>query len=142
WRAEHGMGALLSYGGALLVPLIMFGVWQFLVKKRRRRFQRLAPADKSPVRPHADDSEFYRLESQLIRCAPERRPGESPARWLARISDTPACRPLASSLFDAIRLHYRHRFDPLGLDSHERVQLARIVDLCIEQLRTTAHPRR
>jgi hypothetical protein len=142
WRAEHGMGALVSYGGALLVPLIVFGAWRFLVKKRRKRFQRRTPPGKSPVRPHGIDSDFYRLEGQLIRCAPERRPGESPARWLARISDTPVCRPLASTLFEAIRLHYRHRFDPLGLDSHERVKLARMVDLCIEQLRKAAHPRR
>jgi hypothetical protein len=62
------------------------------------------------------DSEFY----ELVRPLPPRDEGETLSAWLARV---------APGRYDeALRLHLRYRFDPLGLSGDER---ARLRALCV-----------
>ena len=56
------------------------------------------------------------------------------ADWLERVVDTPALVELRAPLERLLQLHYRYRFDPLGLDEIEREALRREAKECLEAL--------
>ena len=105
------------------MPLIALLAWRLY---RRRRVATggaaVAPIGAaSPPRPGAD-SAFYLVERRLAQLAFPRTPGESLARWLARVesaSPVVTTAPLPALL----TLHYRYRFDPAGLDAAELADL-------------------
>ena len=53
-----------------------------------------------------------------------RQTGEPLSEWLERALAEPAVATLRPLLLELLRLHYRHRFDPPGLDEAERKALA------------------
>ena len=113
-------GPLEAGAGWALILVVLVGVfvWRLLRGKRAAR------PDKTAVQRRfaGADSEFYRLESALARRAGRREPHESLAAWLARIS--PILDPISfKEMQAALALHYRYRFDPLGLDAAERAAL-------------------
>jgi hypothetical protein len=58
--------------------------------------------------------------------------------WLARALEEPALADLRAPLQELLRLHYRHRFDPLGLNQQERTALNREVKTCLNALSQAA----
>jgi hypothetical protein len=61
------------------------------------------------------------LEKALADAGLERRPEETPQAWLRRLATQgDAAGTSAAPLLD---LHYRHRFDPVGLNSADRAKL-------------------
>lgn len=68
------------------------------------------------------DSEFYALESRLARSVP-RDQAEPLLAWLQRAAVGLAPDERAA-LLRLARLHYRHRFDPAGLDPAARSELS------------------
>jgi hypothetical protein len=106
---------------ALLVAVL---AWRLL---RGRRVAAAPPgAPGARVRRPGEDSEFYGVERTL----PGREPGESQWAWLDRIA--PGLEPgRAARLRDALRLHLRHRFDPVGLAPPERARLAALCEALV-----------
>jgi len=67
------------------------------------------------------DSEFYLIENRLRELGFGRRVGEAPGAWLARINGS-APRD-GVPLEELLKLHYRYRFDPAGLEATDRKAL-------------------
>jgi hypothetical protein len=111
--SQRGELAASDAWWALLGILVAVLAWRLL---RGKRVARAAGASAGAARGFpGGDSEFYELAKAL----PAREPGETLTAWLARV---------APGRFDeALRLHQRYRFDPLGLDATER---ARLRELC------------
>ena len=120
------------------VLIIMTPVFGYLVWRTSQQFQgrrkKLADssAETQTLIRYGLDSELYALEKQLSEQYPPRHSAESFSEWLRRLQPS-----LSSSLYDdtsdtaqpmpvtdILALHYRYRFDPNGLNSVQRQQLA------------------
>jgi hypothetical protein len=79
------------------------------------------------------DSEFYLLEKRLSLSGYGRQPSEPIGRWLRRVLDEspPDLRP---ELQRVVQLHYRYRFDPLGITQPDRESLRAIAVACLERI--------
>jgi len=117
-----------------LVPVIAVLLFQIIFRRRKRKAaaQNKKPADKL-FRPGLD-SEFYQLETKLAARGVPRQTGEALADWLERTLAEPALTDLRAPLREILRLHYRHRFDPHGLNEIGRKLLAPKVRDCLESL--------
>ena len=116
----------------LLIPLVSILVWRLYFKERvaRARGGQAGAAAGTPF--PGRDSMLYALVSELEPLAGVRSAGETLAAWLER-----ACRNLdLGSPSPVVQLHYRYRFDPAGLTERDRTDLARSVQLLLQQLRT------
>jgi hypothetical protein len=80
------------------------------------------------------DSEFYTVERQLAEHSIVRRPNETLTEWLERVAAEPSLAELRDSLQAIVRLHYRYRFDPQGLEDSDRVELRHQTQVCLEKL--------
>jgi transglutaminase-like putative cysteine protease len=129
WRQAH----LQQYIVWALVPVMLVLLYHIIFRRRNRRKNpdgktRLA----TPVIWPGLDSEFYRLENRLAARGLPRQTGEPLADWLERALAEPALAGLRAPLQELLRLHYRHRFDPNGLDEASRAALAQKVRACLE----------
>ncbi|MEI7729630.1 MAG: transglutaminase domain-containing protein [Verrucomicrobiota bacterium] len=119
-KVRWGQSALQQYLSLALIPVVILLAARFLLKKRWRR-------QKSNVLPEAEltrqglDSEFYRVEERLAARGLNLLPGETLSAWLGRVDkNLPPEGHLDAAL---LQLHYRLRFDPVGLSTRERDQL-------------------
>jgi len=106
----------------LALPLIAWLAWRTL---RGRRAEHVA-AMAAPIAERSwpgRDSEFYQIERRMAQMGHARRDAEALTEWLARV----AAPVDASALQQLARLHYRLRFDPMGLPAAERAHLRRQV---------------
>jgi hypothetical protein len=97
----------------LLGVLVGILAWRLL---RGKRVTRGGAGGAAALRDYPGrDSEFY----ELVKALPPREPAETLNAWISRV---------APGRFDeALRLHQRYRFDPLGLSGAER---GRLRELC------------
>jgi protein-glutamine gamma-glutamyltransferase len=87
------------------------------------------------------DSEFYQLERKLIQRGVSREPGEPLSAWLPRAIAEPGLVEIRPSLQQLLLLHYRYRFDPLGLSQSDREALRGEASFCLARLKqATAIP--
>jgi protein-glutamine gamma-glutamyltransferase len=108
------------------VLLVWFG-WRVFSRKRRVRLQN--------SRSHAKkflgvglDSEFYLIEKRLAQTGVPRREGEPLGVWVNRVEAARGHGALIPPLRDIVALHYRYRFDPLGISVSQRLELKCRVD--------------
>ena len=80
------------------------------------------------------DSEFYQLERKLAERGVPREAGEVLSDWLERAVVSAGLAELRAPLLEILKLHYRLRFDPAGLNAADRLVLQREVKACLEQL--------
>jgi hypothetical protein len=66
-----------------------------------------------------------------------RQPSEPLSDWLARALEGEALKDLRVPLQELLRLHYRHRFDPQGLNAQDRETLKREAKACLDRLTQT-----
>lgn len=117
-----------------LAPVLALLLYQILFRSRRRRTGREGKTS-APVRDWPGlDSEFYLLEQKLVRRGLSRAPGEPLSDWLQRAGRDPQLADAQALLQELLRLHYRYRFDPLGLSPEERDSLRRRVTLCLAEV--------
>jgi hypothetical protein len=117
-----------------LVPVLAFMLYRILFRSQRRRHR--------PGRQHSgllaewpgSDSEFYQLEAKLLEHGLARQPGEPLSQWLARAVAAPALADVRGNLEALLGLHYRLRFDPLGLNPSEREMLRQQAAACLASL--------
>jgi transglutaminase-like putative cysteine protease len=80
------------------------------------------------------DSAFYRLEESLAARGLPRQPQELLSDWLERALAEPALAELRRPLRELLQLHYRYRFDPLGLNDAEKTSLMENADTILATL--------
>jgi hypothetical protein len=116
-----------------LVPVLAILLYQIISHSRLHR--RRTDADSAWAQPWPGlDSEFYQLENQLLARGFARQPGEPLSAWLGRAIQDTALADLRTALAGLLRLHYRYRFDPLGLNPDEREQLKREAQACLAKV--------
>jgi hypothetical protein len=125
----------LKYFSLLLLPLFLWPAGRLISKfLKRRKLRKTAVADGQKVRPTAGaDSAFYRIEQHLYRLGLRRYPWETLSVWLSRIERT--ARPTVSLDIPrkSLALHYRYRFDPRGLSTSEKSQMASMISAWIAE---------
>jgi protein-glutamine gamma-glutamyltransferase len=117
-----------------LVPVLLVLFVQILFQIRRRR-QRRQRGPSSPAAPWPGlDSEFYRLQQTIEERGVVRAPAEPLSEWLRQVVKDPALADLRTQLQHLLRLHYRYRFDPHGLDEPGRDALRQEALACLATL--------
>jgi hypothetical protein len=110
----------------LLIPLLSLLAWRLYFKERVARTGPATGTQRLPVETSGRDSPLYRLVIALEARVGARTPGETLASWLVRV-----CHNLGLRSPDtAVRLHYRYRFDPRGINTQERGAL----DAAVQQM--------
>jgi hypothetical protein len=120
-----------------VLTLLLYQI--FFRHGRKRRRQKHSAVDDVRMSWPGLDSEFYQLEKQLSERGVMRQSSEPLSDWLARALADPALRDLQVPLQELLRLHYRHRFDPRGLDAVERQRLERNAKDCLDRLARMQH---
>jgi transglutaminase-like putative cysteine protease len=124
WRWSEREDRLTGSVGWLLVPLFLLLAWRLYSRRRvTGRPARVPPAARAT--PNGADSAFYDVERTLARLAFPRAPAEPLSVWLRRIASAGLPGVDTAPLPALLALHYRYRFDPVGLPDEERVVLAR-----------------
>jgi len=77
---------------------------------------------------------LYELEQKLARQGVIRQPDEPLSRWLLRAVAEPGLVDMKEPLHELLQLHYRYRFDPLGLNQDEREVLRQEARICLAGL--------
>lgn len=133
-RLRQGQGNLQTYLLWIIVPALAIVIYQIVFRSGKRKKPGGPGVQFAPLLLPGLDSEFYELEKRLAALAFPRRDGEAASHWLERVLKNSSLTEIRSSLHTLLRLHYRHRFDPLGLDAAAREQLRRETRACLEQL--------
>jgi len=69
------------------------------------------------------DSDFIAIEKKLVELGFTRNKWETYATWIKNIESHGHTVVVHTLLSETLCLHYRYRFDPKGLDSHDKIQL-------------------
>jgi len=122
-RFRWGQSNLRQYVLWALIPIILLLLYQIIFRRSwRRRNRKLTKAERDFEWP-GSDSEFYQLERRLAKFIGERGTNETLGDWLGRATKEPALRDVTGAVRELLRLHYRYRFDPEGLNATDRVAL-------------------
>ena len=131
WGQTH-LRQYLLWG---ITPVLALLLYQIIFRSRRRRHQPKPGEAGSRADWPGLDSEFYRVERKLTERGALRQPGEPLSTWLLRASTDPALADLSSRLRELLALHYRYRFDPLGLNQADRETLRLMADGCLVSIK-------
>jgi len=116
----------------LLMPLgilILILIWRIARRARRGSRNR---RETTAVLP-ADTSAFAPIEQAAARHGLGRRSAETLKDWAERIAREKAM--TGCELEAAVRLHYRDRFDPHGIDTEARARLGAMLATCLRRWR-------
>ena len=128
WRWLGEWGVIRIVAPWLAAPLIGFLAWRIFGRKMLRRNLRPREAQAWP----GADSEFFELEKRLAKSGLARENNETTAQWRERVAaNSPG---LAEMLVMIVRLHYKYRFNPEGLEAAEREQLRQLVGYCLAKV--------
>jgi uncharacterized protein YbdZ (MbtH family) len=132
-KIRWGQSNLRLYLLIGIVPGLAVLLYQIVFRRGRRRKKAGGKPAEIFDWPGLD-SEFYRLEKQLAERGVPRGPGEAMSDWLERVVDSAGLTELRAPLQEILRLHYRYRFDPLGLSETDREVLKQEVRKCLETI--------
>lgn len=121
-KLRWGQTHLREYILLGLVPVLAVLLFQIIRQRRRRRRSKDTAAGRTIVQPGLD-SEFYQIERQLAQRGVPRGPNEPLSEWLERAAAEPSLAELKEPLRAILKLHYRYRFDPQGLNDSDRQEL-------------------
>lgn len=134
-KFRWGQVNLRQYLFWALTPVLAFLLFRIIFRQRRkRRYQAKNNASGEAIFWPGLDSEFFALERQLAARGVPRLISEPMGGWLARALADPALTDLKGPLQELLRLHYKHRFDPHGLNNQEREALAREAKIYLDTL--------
>jgi len=131
-KFRWGQSGIRQYLLWALVPVLGLLLYQILARIRRRKTSGADPG--SPPACPGLDSEVYALERLLAARGLARQGGEPLGGWLRRAAGPGTSTSLRPVLEEVIRLHYRYRFDPRGLDGVERNALRELATQCAREL--------
>ncbi len=133
-KFRWGQSELRRYVFWVLGPVLALLLYQIAFRRRWKRQHRMRPVGVAGLSWPGLDSEFYQVESTLAGSGAARRPSEPLSNWLRRVAADPGWVELSGPMQKLLWLHYRYRFDPLGLDENERQALRRESQACLAQL--------
>ncbi len=133
-----GQSNLRQYVLWSLGPVLVLLLYQIIFRRGRKRHGGQASLTDADVVWPGLDSEFYLLERKLSERGVLRNASEPLSGWLERAAATADSETLQTALRVLLRLHYRYRFDPAGLDESERAALREQARACVDAL--TAGP--
>ena len=134
-KIRWGQTNLRRYLLWALIPVLALLLYQILFRRGRKRRPKINTGQSgAAVLWPGLDSEFYLLERKLAARGVPRRPSEPLSDWLTRTLADLALADLRKPLLELVRLHYRHRFDPRGLNSNEREALTQEARVCLDTL--------
>jgi hypothetical protein len=137
-KIRWGQSRLRQYLLIVIIPGLALLLYQILFRRgRQRRLDREEKPDRAQLWPGLD-SEFFLLEKELAKRGVPREPSEPISGWLERVARTCGLEDLHEPLTGLLRLHYRYRFDPLGLNEADRAALNREARRCLEILASAA----
>jgi len=134
-KFRWGQSQVQQYILWALVPVLGLLLYLIIFRSSRRRHRRKSGEAPETRNWPGLDSEFYRLEHKLADHGFTRAAGEPLSVWLERVIEAPELAGLQPSLNSVLRLHYRHRFDPRGLNQAERKALRQEVETCLANRR-------
>ena len=123
--------------GALVLAWLGWRVFGGARTARKPADGALHPALCEAARLVGSDSSFYQIESELRHRGMVRAANETFEEWLLRIERENPGLAGHADLRRLLHLHYRYRFDPLGLDT---AQQAALVEACAAWLAQHAAP--
>jgi len=133
-KIRYGQSKLRQYLLWIILPVLALLLYQIIFRRGRRR-RGAAKSERPEVFDWPGlDSEFYQLEKKLRERGVPRGASEPLNEWLERVAETPDLTELRGPLEELLRLHYRYRFDPLGLSAADREALKRAARVCLDKL--------
>lgn len=124
-KIRWGQTHLRQYILWTVIPILAILLGQIIFSRRKRAGGKPAKSARADLWPGLD-SEFYELEKKLAKQGFTRQPAEPVSLWLQRSIETnPALADSDEALGELLRLHYRYRFDPAGLNNDDRASLRR-----------------
>jgi hypothetical protein len=123
-----------EYLPLLAVPVLAVLLYRIAFRRSWRWRRNKKEGRRAETQMPGADSEFYELERTLARRGLGRGESESMSGWLDRAGWEPRLKPLREPLREVLRLHYRHRFDPRGLDAAGREELRKEARVCMAAL--------
>ncbi|MGR9012899.1 MAG: transglutaminase-like domain-containing protein [Gammaproteobacteria bacterium] len=116
WQLQQSGQQYVKLGLSTALLLTLYLAWRIYSAKRKLS-RKVHHAKTAAFKPNFQglDSEFYLIEKHLQNTALARLPNESIQQWVNRLQ-----LPALNQLY---QLHYRLRFDPLGLSGEQRQQL-------------------
>ena len=133
-KLRYGQTNLRFFLLIFIVPGLAVLLYQIMFRRGRLRKKGAGGKQIEIFEWPGLDSEFYQLETKLAERGVARGASEPLNEWLARVATTPGRAELGAPLQEILRLHYRYRFDPLGLNEADREILRREVRVCLESL--------
>ena len=118
-----------------LIPVLGLLFYQIIHRVRGKRGRSKRKSSTVNLSWPGLDSEFYQLERKLLQRGVSREPGEPLSTWLPRAVAEPGLVEIRQPLQQLLVLHYRYRFDPLGLSQSDREALRREANLCLARLK-------
>ncbi len=117
-----------------IVPGVLILIYQIDFRRRKKQQRGKTAGIIERTDWPGLDSEFYQLEASLAERGVPRQPGEALSGWLERVAGDASLAEIRPALRELLRLHYRHRFDPPGLNETEREALRRQARACLDGL--------
>jgi transglutaminase-like putative cysteine protease len=128
WRWLGDWGVMRVVAPFLAAPLIGFLAWRIFARRMSRGAMRPRDLQTWP----GSDSEYFLLEKRLAKAGLARGNDETTGQWLSRVTqETPA---LAETLSRIVRIHYKYRFNPDGIETVERDELRKLVRTCLGRI--------
>jgi len=133
-KLRWGQGKAREYLLWIMIPGLALLLYQILFRRGRKRQSKPKSDEDFFTNWPGLDSDFYKLEKEIARRGVPREPSEPLNEWLRRVAVTPDFSSLSGPLQELLRLHYRYRFDPLGLSKEDRKALHEQTRACLESL--------
>ena len=113
-----------KYVWLLAIPLAVIFIRQFTHKGKGRSLaaQRINRQNAARLSVGAD-SELYLIEQELNKRGLQRDRFETWHDWLIRLHNSSEHLPILNELESIVKIHYRYRFDPNGIDPQQRAKL-------------------
>ena len=133
-KLRNGQSNIRSYLLWIIVPGMVLLLYQVVFRRgRTRRKDKKSDADFLASWPGLD-SDFYQLEKKISARGVTRGSAEPLNLWLQRVDKSAGMETLREPLRELLKLHYRHRFDPQGLNATDREKLKAETRRCLELL--------
>jgi hypothetical protein len=137
-KFRWGQSQVREYLLLAIIPVLALLLYQIIFRRRGRwSKKRTLATENSEVWPGLD-SEFYQLELKLAERGLGRQTSETLSRWLERVADNESLAEIKAPLRELLALHYRYRFDPLGLSATDRKKLRQEANTCLERMDQSA----
>lgn len=133
-KFRNGQSKLQQYLVWVVAPGLILLLYQIIFRQGRKRRDVRKQDEGFFANWPGLDSDFYRLEERLTKRGVPRATAEPMQNWLQRVLAQPGLDSLRQPLETLLRLHYQHRFDPLGLSQQERAMLQQETARCLEIL--------